>query len=46
MPFVKDDDVVEKFSAKAADNPFNIGVCQGEAGAVTTSSTPRLSNLR
>ena len=29
MPFVEDDDVVEKFSAKAADHPFNIGVLPG-----------------
>ncbi len=26
MPFVEDDDVVEKLSTKATDHPFNIGV--------------------
>jgi hypothetical protein len=31
MPFVEDDDVVEKFSAKAADHPFNIGILPGRA---------------
>ena len=29
MPVVKDDDVVEKFSANATDHPFNIGVLPG-----------------
>ena len=29
MSFVKDNDVVEQFSAKATDHPFNIGVLPG-----------------
>ena len=29
MPFVKDDDVVEQFSAKATDHPFNTRVLPG-----------------
>jgi hypothetical protein len=29
VPMVKDDDMVEQFSAKAADHPFNIGVLPG-----------------
>lgn len=29
MLFVKDDDVVEQFSAKAADRPIDIGVLPG-----------------
>jgi hypothetical protein len=48
MTFVEDDDVIQKFSAKATDQAFIIGVCQGEAGAgaVTTSSIPRDSSFR
>ena len=46
MALVEDDDVVEEFPTKAANHPLHIGVCQGEAGAVTTSSMPRPSILR
>jgi microcompartment protein CcmK/EutM len=39
MPFVQDDDVIQKPSAKATDHAFNAG--QGEAGVITTSSIQR-----
>ncbi len=38
MPFVEDDDMIQKLPTKAADHAFDIGVGQGEAGVVTTSS--------
>lgn len=31
MPFVEDDDVIHKLSAKAADHAFNIGVLPGRS---------------
>ncbi len=46
MVFVEDNDVVEEFPANAADQTFKVSVCQGEAGAVTSSTMPRLSSLR
>jgi hypothetical protein len=46
MPLVEDDDVIEKFSTKAANHAFNISVLPSRSRAVTTSSIPGLSILR
>ena len=42
MPLVEDDDVIQAFAADGSDQPFDVRDCQGDLGAVRTSSMPRL----
>ena len=40
MSFVEHDQVIQAVSAYAADDAFAIRVCQGDRGAIRTSSIP------
>jgi hypothetical protein len=40
MRFVQHHNVVEALAAEGADEPFHVGFCQGDRGAVLTSWIP------
>jgi hypothetical protein len=40
MTLIEDDHVVQTFAADGSDDAFDERICQGDRGAITTSSTP------
>jgi hypothetical protein len=45
-PLIPHDDMIETLSPQGADQALDKRICQGERGAVTTSSVPKLSSRR
>jgi hypothetical protein len=46
MFLVQDTDRVQTLATEGADQPFAVGFCQGDCGAVITSSIRKLARQR